>query len=223
MHIARFCLCSTLVSSFLTPDVALARGEPGAADATAAAPQPVPPAVATPATTPAASSTPATDAPAPAVVAAPAPPLPPATQLPMPAPDPWRPRDKQANALLIAGTTMLTTIYLMTSLRGAFAIDRARKSRTDPLTGQEWPIDQRRVAYGRALLVPVLGPFVAIGYTDSAVARLGAAVSGTAQVAGAVMLLAGIVAKRRIRRARRFGWTAGATHDGAMVGIHGRF
>ena len=118
---------------------------------------------------------------------------------------------------------MLTTIYLVTSLRGAFAIDRARKSRTDPLTGQEWPIDQRRVTFGRTLLVPVLGPFVAMGYTDSAVARLGAAVSGTAQVAGAVMLLAGIVAKRRIRRARRFGWTAGATHDGAMVGIHGRF
>lgn len=230
MAFARIGIVLSLATTLALPELAHARGEPGAADATAAASQPVVPSMTPTAVAPVTASEPATPVTATApttettapVVTAPAPGLPPASRLPMPSGDPGRAIDKRANGLLAAGGTMVGVTYLGTSLRGAFVIDRARKTTTDA-NGMPRPIDQRRLAYGRALMVPVIGPFVAVGYTSSAVARFGAVLSGTAQLAGAVMLLAGVIGKGRARRARRIGWSAGTTRGGGGLAIHGRF
>jgi hypothetical protein len=72
-------------------------------------------------------------------------------------------------------------------------------------------------------MIPLVGPFLALGHTDSAMKRWGASMSGIAQVGAAVLIVAGIVAKSRNHRARRLGWTAGAMNGGGAVMVQGRF
>jgi len=125
--------------------------------------------------------------------------------------------------MLASGLGLFGGVYFFTSLSGAIIIDKARDGRVDAYTGARSGPDTRRINYGRGLLVPVVGPFISLAYTDSARERWAASFSGLAQVSGAVLLLAGVVAKARIRRAQRLGWAAGGIQGGGAVTISGRF
>jgi hypothetical protein len=239
MACIRASLVFTTAVALLVPDVALARRrEPAPAEAPvaaqpvapapAAAPAPAvaPPPAAAPAVvvvTPAAAPPPATEPPAVVFAPAPAPTVSPSTPMPAPSRPPFVPSNARANALLGSGLGVLGGVYFFTSLSGAIIIDRARDGKYDETTGLHTGPDERRMKYGRGLLVPVVGPFISLAYTDSARERWAASISGLAQVSGAVLTIAGIVAKGRIRRAQRLGWTAGGTQGGGMVALHGRF
>jgi hypothetical protein len=237
MACIRASLVVTTTVALLVPDVALARRrEPAPAEAPAAAqpaapapaPAAAPPPAAAPAVvvvTPAAAPPPATEPPAVAFAPAPAPApiVSPSTPMPAPSRPPFVPSNARANALLGSGLGVLGGVYFFTSLSGAIIIDRARDGKTDETTGLHTGPDERRMKYGRGLLVPVVGPFISLAHTDSARERWAASISGLAQVTGAVLTIAGIVAKGRIRRAQKLGWTAGGVQGGGMVGLHGRF
>jgi hypothetical protein len=117
---------------------------------------------------------------------------------------------KDQTTLLLVGLVTIGIPYTFTSLAGAIVIDKAE--------------DDRRRAYGRALLVPVVGPFFAIGYTKSATSRWAAAFSGTLQVVAAGMLTAAVVATvRRKRSTQRLNMSASFQPGGAAIGVSGRF
>ena len=238
MAFLRAPLVVALSFAVLVPDVAFARREPGAADAPAAAAQPVAPAAtpaAAPVTAAAVTVAPAPEAappaapvaweePAPSTSApAPAPVVSPRTPLPASRPAPYVPSNGKANGMLVSGIGVLGGVYFFTSLGGAIIIDKARDGEIQPQTGLRSGPDKRRINYGRGLLVPVVGPFISLAYTDSAKERWAASFSGLAQVTGAVLLLAGVVAKARIRRAQRFGFAAGSIRGGGAVTLSGRF
>jgi hypothetical protein len=223
-----FILAVTLTC--LVPDVAFARREPGLADAPAAAPQPVAPAapaegmqpVATAAAPDAAAPTGAPVAAAPAMAApVPAPVVTPSMHRPF-EPTTLVRSEKNAKGMIMTGALLLSMSYVFTSCAGAVAIDKGKKGRYDGAT-MTHVRDKERVAFGRSLLIPVVGPFLAIGHTDSAVKRWGATMSGLVQVSGAAILAVGLVAKARIRRQERIHWSAGATASGASFMIQGRF
>ncbi len=226
------CLAFTLV----LPDVALARRAgaetPAPAPVTAAPAPAAAPAVAAPAPaqSPAPAAAPATawDAPVAAAPVAPAPvvvPAPVATpaMLPPPAAPALPQRLKGGNEMIIAGAVSFGVFYFFTSLAGAVAIDKARDRKTDPLTGQRRPVDERRLNYGRGLLIPVAGPFISMAYTDSAKQRWAAMLTGTVQVAGAALVLAGMVRNARARRWERMQIGAGYARGGAQVSLTARF
>ncbi len=213
---APFLALSTVL--VLTPAAASARREPGPAEAPAAA-QPVAPAAPPAETTPIVVN----QTPTPVVVApAPAPVVTPAMQPAPPLPPSPPPKNKVGNGYIAGGASLFAVAYLYTSVLGAIAIDKGRKGHTDPTTGQSVH-DDERIAFGRRLMVPVVGPFMAIGHTDSALRKWGSAMSGLAQVGGVAMLVTGVVLKRRAARERRFGITASASGNGGGILVHGRF
>lgn len=86
--------------------------------------------------------------------------------------------------LIIGGAVTLGATYLATAFIGAVAEDFIRASGSNTsLT---------------PLYIPIAGPFLEIGQTDSAVARFYLAVSGLGQSAGALMLLYGISSSRTV-------------------------
>src|SRR5688572_25070013 len=160
-----------LVVSLALPELALARVQPAAQPAT---PDPTVTAAPEPATAPAPIAAPGgTTAPAASV----SPPAAVLVQVPPPvvsSPPPPRPlqtpprRLRGGKQLIVAGAATLGTFYFFSTLAGALAIDKARKPRHDATTGALLEPDRRGVNYGRALLVPVAGPFIAMAYTDTA-------------------------------------------------------
>jgi hypothetical protein len=86
--------------------------------------------------------------------------------------------------LIIGGAVTLGATYLATAFIGAVAADflKAEGSNTSVAP----------------IFIPVAGPFLEIGQTDSAVARFYLAVSGLGQAAGAIMLLYGISSSRTV-------------------------
>jgi hypothetical protein len=224
MIFVRLVPAALLATTLVVPDVALARRAqpetPIAAPAPAAAPVANPtPAPATPVSQPTAWEPPtaAPTPPAPVIVATVPPPRP--VALPQPAPPP---RIKGGNEMIIAGSVSAGLFYFFTSLGGAVAIDKARDGHVDPLTGKR-TIDHRKLNYGRGLLIPVAGPFIAMGYTDSARQRWAAVMTGSVQVAGTVLVLAGMIRNARARRWDRMRVGAGFAQGGATVSLSGRF
>lgn len=232
MTCLRIIPAASLALTLVLPDVALAR-RAGAEAPAVAAPAPASPAPAAAPTvvTPAPAATPvapmpweapapvaSAPAPAPVVVVAPAHVPPPRPVGPPPTPS----RLKGGNEMIIAGAVSFGVFYFFTSLAGAVAIDKARDGRTDPITGHH-SIDKRKLNYGRGMLIPVAGPFIAMGYTDSAKQRWAAVLTGSVQAAGAVLVLAGMVRNARLRRWERMQVGAGYTPGGAGVSISGRF
>lgn len=226
MTCLRIVPAASLALTLVLPDVALARrGGTEAPVVVAPAPASPAPAAAPIVVTPAPAATPvapapvaSAPAPAPVVVVAPASVPPPRPVGPPPTPS----RLKGGNEMIIAGGVSLGVFYFFTSLAGAVAIDKARDGRTDPLTGQH-SIDKRKLNYGRGMLIPIAGPFIAMGYTDSAKQRWAAVLTGSVQAAGAVLVLAGMVRNARLRRWERMQVGAGYTPGGAGVAISGRF
>jgi hypothetical protein len=123
--------------------------------------------------------------------------------------------------MLAAGVLIVAIPYTFTSLAGAIIIDKA-KTGPDELTGERH-VDVRRRAYGRSLLVPVVGPFIAIHHGQSAKDRWGAAFSGAVQVAAVGLVGAALISGVRRRRQQRVNMTASIDPGGATIGMTARF
>jgi hypothetical protein len=86
--------------------------------------------------------------------------------------------------LIIGGAVTLGATYLATAFIGAVAADFLKAEGSNTSVGP--------------LFLPVAGPFLEIGETDSAIARFYLAVSGLGQSAGAIMLLYGLTSSRSV-------------------------
>lgn len=84
--------------------------------------------------------------------------------------------------LIIGGAVTFGTTYGVSALTAAIGHDVSEGGRNE-------------VA---AMWIPVVGPFIQIGRTDSATARVFLGALGGAQVAGAVMLSFGLTTKKRV-------------------------
>lgn len=226
------CFVASLAAALALPSVAHARREPSPTDAgapipvaptaapasVAAAPASVPPSAApTPTVAPAPASWESAPAPAPVVRAPTVPPPRPVGPPPPPV------RVTEGNDLIAAGLASFGGFYFFTSLAGAVIIDKARDRETDAYTGEKRELDTRRLNYGRALLVPVAGPFIGLAYTSSAKERWAAALTGAVQVTGVVLTMVGLTQKARARRAQRYSVGAQVAAGTAMLSLGGRF
>lgn len=84
--------------------------------------------------------------------------------------------------LIIGGAVALGATYLFTAFVGAVADDINKADGTN--------------ANVAPLFVPVVGPFLELGETDSSIARFYLTVSGLGQTAGAIMLVYGLTSPR---------------------------
>lgn len=109
---------------------------------------------------------------------------------------------KSGRGLLIGGVSLGAFTYLYVSLAGALIIDKARTMPgDDPFTpGNEGRARDERRAFGRAMLIPGIGPALAIPKADTALQAWGAGLATITQVTAATMALVGI---HRLARARR--------------------
>lgn len=131
---------------------------------------------------------------------------------------------KSGRGLLAAGLTLAASAYLFTSLSGALAIDRSRDRADDPLTERdEGRAARQRRAFGRALLIPGVGPALAIARADTAVRAWGAGVAGLAQAVGAGLALVGVHRLARARRLERVRVSAMGGARQAHVALQVRF
>ncbi len=183
-------------------------------------------------------------APAPAPVAQPYPapqpypgPQPYATASPYPEPQPYAPGPapmappprSPRKGLMIGGWTMLGASWLFTALVGAII--------SDSKTICEDPARCQRLGY--YMMIPVAGPFMAIGPSNTATGSIFLGLSGVFQTAGLIMGIAGtaqFAADRRqqqqmvlnhdglrlTRRGLRINASPSA-RGGAMVGLSYRF
>jgi hypothetical protein len=124
--------------------------------------------------------------------AAPAPPPPPApVYLPPPGPSPQlvalRHRRNSGIGMTISGYTLFGTSYLISALVGTISIDYA-----NDIGGSG--------TYGRRMLIPLVGPFMAIPRSDSATGGLFTGLVGVVQIAGFALGTAGAI---RLGRANR--------------------
>lgn len=209
------------------PGVAEALAEPAGGSATTRVTVEVtteadqaPPVVAAPAAAPTPAATP---------VVEPASPPPPHVAAPAPRPeDRYREqaRDdrKSGRGLLAAGLTVAGAAYVLSSLAGAIAIDRSRDLGDDPLTEvDEGRRGERRRAFGRALLIPGVGPALAIARADTATRAWAAGVAGLTQAVGAGLAVVGIQRLVRARRLERLSLSATGSSRGAHVSLQVRF
>jgi hypothetical protein len=124
---------------------------------------------------------------------------------------------KSGRGLLIGGLSLGVLAYVYTSLAGAVAIDKARDM--DP--GNRDRADRR--AYGRALLVPGIGPALAIPKADTAVRAWAAGMAGLTQAVALTMTVVGIHRLGRARRYERLSVGAMASSQGGHVSLGMRF
>lgn len=131
---------------------------------------------------------------------------------------------KSGRGLLAGGLTLAASAYLFTSLSGALAIDRSRDLVDDPLTERdEGRAARQRRAFGRALLIPGVGPALAIARADTAVRAWGAGVAGLAQAVGAGLALVGVHRLARAQRLERVRVSAMGGAGQAHVALQVRF
>ncbi len=144
---------------------------------------------------------------APAVAPAPVPPPP--TYMPPPPPRPPMvdPRVASLKAqrnsglgMTISGYTMFGTSYLISALVGTISLDLAAD-----VGGSG--------TYGRRMMIPIVGPFMAINRSDSATGGLFTAILGVVQTTGFVLGTAGAVKYGRARRQLRL------TADAGGIGV----
>ncbi len=124
-------------------------------------------------------------------VAEPAPPPPPAPTYVAPALNPrlvaLRHQRNSGMGMAISGYTLFGTSYLISALIGTISIDYA-----NDVGGSG--------TYGRRMLIPIAGPFMAIPRADSATGGLFTGLVGVVQVAGFALGTAGAI---RLGRANR--------------------
>ena len=184
-------------------------------------------AVSTSGAAPACATTPAGPAaatPAPTV----APPAP--AYVPSPYADRIHKDRKSGKGLLVGGLSLGGFTYLYVSLAGAIIIDKARNMQTDiPGTpGNEGRDRDERRAFGRAMLIPFVGPALAIPKADTALQAWGAGLATITQLTAGTMTLVGM---HRLARARRYerleqqrlSVGAMASREGGQVSLAVRF
>lgn len=149
-----------------------------------------------------------TPPPAPAPAPAPVPPPPPTYQPAVPgtgAPAPMivdphiaalKHQRNSGIGMTISGFTMFGSSYLISALIGTISLDYARDVGG---TG----------TYGRRMLIPVAGPFMAIPRADSATGGLFTGLLGVVQVGGLVLGTAGAIRIGRANRGLRLSADAG--------------
>lgn len=131
---------------------------------------------------------------------------------------------KAGRGLLAAGLAVAGISYFVTSLSGAVAIDRARDLTDDPNTEpDEGQRGQQRRAYGRALLIPGIGPALAVARSDGAVRAWAAGVAGLTQALGAGLAILGTHRLVRARRLERLSLSAMGSSRQAQVSLQVRF
>lgn len=126
------------------------------------------------------------------------------------------------------GAMLFVLSYLPSSGRGAVEIDRANRelAALDPaldLDGSRRRALQRQRAFGRRVMVPVIGPFAAMGATDRTVQRWWLGIVGIVEVAAVALIASGAIRSARHRRQRRIGLSAAASADGAQLGLRVAF
>ena len=123
--------------------------------------------------------------PPPVVVVAPAPAAPPA-----PAPLPPPPSRRRGVGMMVAGYSMFGMSYMITAFSGAAIIDRC---------DADARYDCRRL--GRALMIPVLGPFLALPEIQTMTGRFAMVFfPGVMQAGGLALGIGGSVRHARSRR-----------------------
>jgi hypothetical protein len=131
---------------------------------------------------------------------------------------------KSGRSLLIAGLTLGGMAYVYTSLAGAIAIDKARDMNDDPLTLEnEARARSDRRAFGKALLIPGIGPALAIPKADTALRAWGAGMAGLTQAVALTMTIVGIHRLGRANRLERLSFGAMATGQQAHASMTVRF
>lgn len=175
------------------------------------------------------------ESPVDAVPSALPPPPPIIATTPAPAPAPAAPvgpqLNKHAEPLLVAGLSGFAGVYLLTAYAGAATIDKGRDIRDssgssydafgNPQPGRDGQMTLNR---GRALLIPVAGPFIAMRFTNSARRRYWQVMNGSLQAGSLAMAIIGSRMYAKHRRAkRRAQVTASASPEGAHVGMSMRF
>jgi len=137
------------------------------------------------------------------------------------------PRRRRAG-LMISGWVMFGVTYLGTAAIGAGLVDANGYACRDDYA--------RCHAVGRYMLIPVAGPFIAIGPSDSALGSVSLAFAGLAQTAGLVMGIVGTAmfvadgkAQRQafnadgFRLSKRLRMNAGPRLGGATLSLNMRF
>ncbi len=150
------------------------------------------------------------------------PPPPQVTQTPPPPPKPTGPQlHKSAEPLLAVGLGGFAALYGLTAYAGAATIDKARDLGRSDWTDRDGKMTRNR---GRALLIPVAGPFIAMHFTNSARRKYWQAVNGGLQAGSLAMAVIGARMYNQHRKAkRRAQFTASASAEGAQVGMAMRF
>lgn len=220
---------AALVSfTIATPVLAspIAHGLPAMAQETAPAPAPGP-IVAQP-----------VPAPGPVAQPQPYPPQPQPYYGPQPAPQPYYATEpapvyagpkKRRKGMMVGGWVMLGGSYLFTALTGAIIAD-GKGVCSEP---------ERCNRVGTYMLIPVAGPFIAIGPSNTAVGSFFLGFAGLTQVAGLVMGIAGTAMYvadgraqemafmnrdgLRLTRRLRLNASPSARYDGGMLGLNYRF
>lgn len=164
----------------------------------------------------------AAPAPAPAPKAEAAPPPPRPAPAPVTTPPPARPMpdlpENNGVASLVTGLSILGSVYALTALVAARRLDEPRSG----WHGDERDRD-REAAASRALLIPVVGPFIAMPNSRSHAQTYGLALNGSLQVGGLVLTTVGAVLNARYNRAKRWQLTAATRPGGATAGVQVRF
>jgi len=150
---------------------------------------------------------------------------------PQPQPAPYTaPQPSRRRGLMIGGWTLFAGSYLFTALIGAAVSDSKRWACAE---------QERCNRIGTYMLIPVAGPFIAIGPSESAVGSFFLGLTGIAQTAGLIMGIAGTAqyvadGRRqqmaalnadgfRLSRRLRINATPTSRYDGGLLGLHYRF
>lgn len=114
---------------------------------------------------------------------------------------------------------MFLVSYLSTAFAGAVIWDDSRASSQGPMSRDV----RRRLRYGATLMVPGVGPLVAMGWSGSAVRSMGLGISGALQVGGLVMTYIGARNHIRMNRQRWLSIGGAATSSLAQASLRIRF
>ncbi len=129
-------------------------------------------------------------------------------------------RRDTATVLLSLGASAFVVSYLGTAFAGAAAWDDARARRRESEHPERFRRTRNRdLVYGASLMVPVVGPFVGIGFSGSAARSLGLGISGALQAGSLLMAIAGARGLIRLRKGRKLTLSAKAGVTGAQASV----
>lgn len=123
---------------------------------------------------------------------------------PLPAPRPAPLPTRTGRPMMIAGISLLASTYVISSLSGALAADNGH------------------TRWGRRMLIPIAGPFLAAPVTRSYTAAWFTGLLGVAQLAGFTLWAVGGARHRKFKR-RQMSFAAAPTRGGGSAALTVRF